>query len=206
MQASPMLRRSVPFTTAISGLGRNSATKPPIALSLKTPELLSCEIPRRDVATTYQLREKPAKGVKVSYLDLNVKSDVKVAPFQGKRNEQKTQVSSNGCGGLVSAFNSSSSAGRYGSLGIVSTKRGYKITSIDPHYFVRKFERGVRSSQVFTALRKPDVVLRQPGGGHLFITHEAVVAVNRFGRLKTAYGSAYFDDSIRNVLNHAKQN
>lgn len=92
----------------------------------------------------------------------------------------------------------------FGKLGTVVNKPNIKVTDIDKHYLNRKLARGVTSSQVIDAIKNPIVVLQQKGGGHVFLTNNVAVVVNKAGKLVTTYGRGYFDDTIKEVLRQAQ--
>ena len=103
----------------------------------------------------------------------------------------------------ASEVNSGSIVGKsYGQLGRVVESFSGEMQGISNIHFVdRAIERGVSPTQILDTLRVPQVVLEQRGGGHIFITNEAAVVLNKSNQLVTTYGKAEFQKDVRSVLN-----
>lgn len=86
-------------------------------------------------------------------------------------------------------------------IGTVVEAPGQVITGLSSHALKRAAARGVSQKLMEQTVSKPLLVLDQAATDtYFYLSKEAVVVLNRSGKVVTTYGKQYFDDAIKAIL------
>ncbi|EFM08672.1 YD repeat protein [Paenibacillus curdlanolyticus YK9] len=91
------------------------------------------------------------------------------------------------------------------SLGTVVSAPGQVITGLTEHALQRAAQRNVTEALMKQTVANPLLVLDQAKTNtYLYLTKEAVVVLNRAGKVVTTYGKEFFDEGIESLLKVVK--
>ncbi|AEG61159.1 YD repeat protein [Desulforamulus ruminis DSM 2154] len=107
--------------------------------------------------------------------------------------------------GAGSAANTVANLGKsYGKFGTVVKNPGIKITDFSTHGVNQAITRGVTTNIIKRTIDNPTVVLSQRGGNAFaYVSRDAVVVVDKAGKIITTYGKNHFDTIVNQVLKEA---
>jgi RHS repeat-associated protein len=92
----------------------------------------------------------------------------------------------------------------YGKFGTVVENPGIKITEFSKHGIDQAISRGVTPQALQNTMNNPITVLSQRGGSvYAYVSNQAVVVVDKAGKVITTYGSKYFDQTVTKVIKEA---
>ena len=87
----------------------------------------------------------------------------------------------------------------FGKLGTLIENPGVTVKSISAHALERMNERGITQGMI-NAWVNTGKALQQAGNKIMYVTKEGVAVVNEAGKLITAYGSSFYDENMKAVI------
>ena len=75
----------------------------------------------------------------------------------------------------------------------------WQLKGLTDHGWKRLFERGVTESMAQTIVNN-GIAISQSGGKVLYLTKAGVVVLNHLGYIVTTYGSNYFDETMKAIV------